>query len=60
MHLYTAIGLLYLAAEPFRYREADWPERMTALVQLADNILQRAGMSAHPIWRQTGSATAQA
>jgi hypothetical protein len=60
MHLYTAIGLLYLAAEPFRYREPDWPERMTALVQLANNILERAGMFAHPSWRQSGSATAQA
>jgi tRNA A-37 threonylcarbamoyl transferase component Bud32 len=29
---YTAIGLFYLAAEPFRYREPDWPARIEALL----------------------------
>ena len=39
IQLYTAIGLLYLAAEPFRYREPDWPERIAAILSRADAVL---------------------
>lgn len=38
IRLYTAIGLFYLAAEPFRYREPDWPARMEALLTLIEAI----------------------
>lgn len=59
IRLYTAIGLLYLAAEPFRYREPDWPERIAALLSRADSVLDRPGMPAHTTWRQAGPTTAQ-
>lgn len=36
---YTAMGLLRLAPEPFRYREPDWPERVEALVADAELIM---------------------
>lgn len=39
LRLYTAIGLFYLAAEPFRHREPDWPERIEALLVRAETIL---------------------
>ncbi|PDV97324.1 aminoglycoside phosphotransferase family protein [Candidatus Chloroploca asiatica] len=40
--LYTALGLLRLAPEPFRYREPDWPVRIHAIVATAEAILTRA------------------
>ena len=39
IRLYTAMGLLYLAAEPFRHREAEWPERIEAILSRAEVIL---------------------
>jgi hypothetical protein len=39
IRLYTAIGAFYLAAEPFRYRETDWPARVEALLGRARAIL---------------------
>ncbi len=45
IRLYTAIGLFYLAAEPFRYREPAWPERIEAQLARARTILDdRAGV----------------
>jgi aminoglycoside phosphotransferase (APT) family kinase protein len=35
LDLYTAIGLLHLAPDPFRHREPDWAERIEALVARA-------------------------
>jgi aminoglycoside phosphotransferase (APT) family kinase protein len=43
IHLYTAIGLFYLAAEPFRYRDPDWPEVIETLLVRAREILDQAG-----------------
>lgn len=40
IQLYAAIGLLYLAAEPFRYREPDWPQRIAAILLRADTVLE--------------------
>ncbi len=45
IRLYTAIGLFYLAAEPFRYREPDWPERVEALLVRARDILDHCRQS---------------
>lgn len=39
IRLYTAMGLLYLAAEPFRHREPEWPERIEAILARAEAIL---------------------
>jgi aminoglycoside phosphotransferase (APT) family kinase protein len=39
IHLYTAIGLLYLAAEPFRYREPEWPAQIEAMLMRTDKLL---------------------
>lgn len=39
IRVYTAIGLFYLAAEPFRYREPDWPERIARLLDRVAAIL---------------------
>lgn len=39
IRLYTAVGLLRLAPEPFRYREPDWPDRVEALVADAEAIM---------------------
>ena len=49
IQLYTAIGLFYLAAEPFRYREPGWPEQIEALLARAGAILDDccATMKAH-------------
>ncbi len=33
--LYTALGLLHLAPDPFRHREGDWAQRIEALVDRA-------------------------
>jgi Phosphotransferase enzyme family len=40
IELYTAIGLLRLAHDPFRHCEPNWPERTEALLQRAAEILQ--------------------
>lgn len=37
--LYTAIGLLHLSAEPFRYRDPDWRGRMSGLLEHVEAIL---------------------
>jgi thiamine kinase-like enzyme len=39
IHLYSAIGLLYLAAEPFRYREPEWPVQIEAMLMRTDRLL---------------------
>jgi Phosphotransferase enzyme family len=38
--LYTSVGLLRLAAHPFRSREPLWPKRTAAILERADKILQ--------------------
>ena len=39
--LYTAVGLLSLAAEPFRFRESNWPEKMQAIIASAGNLVKK-------------------
>jgi hypothetical protein len=39
--LYTAAGLLRLAAEPFRFREPDWDRRMSAIIEHALDVATR-------------------
>ena len=39
IQLYAAIGLFYQAAEPFRYREPDWPARIEVLLARTGEIL---------------------
>jgi tRNA A-37 threonylcarbamoyl transferase component Bud32 len=34
--LYTAVGLVRLAPDPFRYRESHWPERTEAILERAE------------------------
>jgi Ser/Thr protein kinase RdoA (MazF antagonist) len=41
IRLYTAIGLLHLAAEPFRYRDPNWREQMRSQLSHVDAILER-------------------
>jgi hypothetical protein len=56
IRLYTAIGLFYLAAEPFRHLEPDWPERIAALLSRADKVLDSLGTPAQTTaWRDSGS-----
>jgi streptomycin 6-kinase len=45
LELYTAIGLLRLAPEPFRYRQPNWPEQTEALLGLAVDAYRRAKCS---------------
>lgn len=59
IRLYTAIGLLYLAAEPFRYREPDWPERMAAVLSRADTVLDGNSLPTQTIWREPGTKSAR-
>lgn len=40
IRIYTALGLFYLAAEPFRYREPNWPQRIEALLLRVMEILR--------------------
>ena len=40
VRLYTALGLLRLALEPFRARESDWPEKIEALLARAAAIAE--------------------
>ena len=40
--LYAAVGLLRLAAHPFRSREPHWPERTASLLDRADELLRLA------------------
>ncbi len=37
---YTAIGLLRIAAQPFRDREPDWPEKIERILERAEAIVQ--------------------
>jgi len=39
IRLYTAAGLLRLAPQPFRAREADWPARTEAILERAEALL---------------------
>ena len=55
IHLYAAIGLLYLAAEPFRYREQDWPEQVAAILIRADTIMDGIGTPVYRTLRGSGS-----
>jgi hypothetical protein len=41
IRLYAAIGLLHLAAEPFRYRDPNWREQMQNHLSHVDAILER-------------------
>jgi thiamine kinase-like enzyme len=38
--LYTAVGLLRLALDPFRYREPNWPEKIEAILDRAAKIMK--------------------
>ena len=38
--LYNAAGLLRLAADPFRYREPDWPDRIATILRRIRAILE--------------------
>jgi len=40
--LYNAAGLLRLAADPFRYREPDWPDRIAIILTRINAILENA------------------
>jgi hypothetical protein len=40
--LFAAVGLLRLAAHPFRNREPHWPERTASLLERADELLRLA------------------
>jgi hypothetical protein len=47
--LYTAVGLLQLAPDPFRYRDPEWPERTDAILARAEAILETvAGHAVQP------------
>lgn len=46
LEAYVAIGLLRLAPHPFRRREADWPERIAAIIGRAQEILQTTATNA--------------
>ncbi len=48
IRLYTAIGLLRLAAEPFRYREPNWPHQIEALLAHAETMLGRRFPASRP------------
>ena len=50
--LYTAIGLLHLAAEPFRYRDPNWREQMQSQLAHVDAILKR-NSPVRPLCRET-------
>ena len=41
IHLYTAIGLLHLAAEPFRYRDQHWRDQAEKILARVDALLNR-------------------
>jgi len=41
IELYTVVGLLQLATQPFRYQEPNWPERTEAILERAALILGR-------------------
>ena len=57
IHLYATIGLLYLAAEPFRYREPDWPERIAEILSRANTVLDNLSTPAYVAWWGSGSKT---
>lgn len=42
IELYTAIALFRLACDPFRYRQPNWDDKTTAILQQAQTILQRS------------------
>jgi tRNA A-37 threonylcarbamoyl transferase component Bud32 len=39
--LYSAVGLLRMALQPFRFREPDWPERTEAILEQSARILDQ-------------------
>ncbi len=41
IEIYTAIGLLLLAPDPFRRRIPNWPTQMAALIEQAQAIADR-------------------
>jgi len=43
---FTAGALLMMAPEPFRYRKADWPKMVEALLDSAEGVLQREAIDA--------------
>ncbi len=45
LRLYTAIGLLQLAHDPFRDREPSWPERIEALLDRAQELLHGSSLA---------------
>jgi hypothetical protein len=55
VHLYTAVALLRLAPDPFRAREAGWPERTEALLDRAEEELRA---SAAPVRAPVGPGEA--
>jgi hypothetical protein len=42
LDVYTAIGLVRLAIEPFRYRQPDWPDGIERLVAQAEIIVENS------------------
>ena len=52
IRLYTAIGLMHLAAEPFRYRDPNWREQMQSQLSHIDAILGRSS-AVRPLCRAT-------
>jgi aminoglycoside phosphotransferase (APT) family kinase protein len=52
IRLYTAIGLLHLAAEPFRYRDSNWREKIRSQLSHVDAILER-NSALRPLRRAT-------
>jgi hypothetical protein len=52
IRIYSAIGLMHLAAEPFRYRDPNWRKQMQRQLSHVDAILER-NFSARPLRRAT-------
>ena len=50
IRLYTAIGLLHLAAEPFRYRETNWRGQIGQVLSRIETLLNRpiSAAPSHP------------
>jgi Ser/Thr protein kinase RdoA (MazF antagonist) len=55
IRLYTAIGLFYLSAEPFRYRVPEWPARIEAMLARAEALLAGLGRPAGNLSGTAGS-----
>jgi len=52
---YTAIGLLHLAPDPFRRREPDWAQRVSAIIARAQAITDARLPSAGAAYTQDGA-----